>query len=228
MNRLQFFLLAGPNGAGKSTYSIDFVPENVFYFNGDEIYAELLRRYPNYDPEKLKGGVPSRLEKEIDVALSQKKDFAFESNFSTDMAAEITKIFKDAGYQTNLIYFGLDDINLAASRVTDRVALGKHDVSPEDIKFNFDEGIIRVNNHFSLFDVIRFVDTKNLGTAQTIALYQHDTASCQIRITAAKWFNIYFSDNLKKYANNKASKLAQIKKPQIQINPPKKGRGFRR
>jgi len=228
MNRPQFFLLAGPNGAGKSTYSGDFIAENVFYFNGDEIYAELLRRYPNYDPEKLKGGVPSRLEKEIETALSLKKDFAFESNFSTDMAAQVTKIFRDGGYQTNLIYFGLDNISLATSRVTDRVALGKHDVSPNDIKFNYHEGIIRVNKHFNLFDVIRFVDTTSLGVPISIAFYLNDNASCQIMNQTIKWFNTYFSDNLKKYANDRAKKITQIKKQQIQISPPKKGRGFRR
>ncbi|WEK70273.1 MAG: zeta toxin family protein [Candidatus Chryseobacterium colombiense] len=228
MSRPQFFLLAGPNGAGKSTYSSDFIPENVFFFNGDELYAELQRRYPNYDPEKLKGGVPSRLEKEIDAALSLKKDFAFESNFSTDMAALITKTFKDAGYQTNLIYFGLDNISLATSRVTDRVALGKHDVSPHDIKFNYDEGIVRVNEHFNLFDIIRFVDTTSLGVPIAVAFYLNDSANCQIMNNSIQWFNTYFSDNLKKCAKNRAEKLSQIKKQQIQINPPKKGRGLRR
>ncbi|WP_153391679.1 zeta toxin family protein [Chryseobacterium vaccae] len=228
MSRPQFFLLAGPNGAGKSTYSGDFIPENVFYFNGDEIYAELLRRYPNYDPEKLKGGVPSRLEKEIETALSLKKDFAFESNFSTDMAAQITKIFIDAGYQTNLIYFGLDNINLATSRVTDRVALGKHDVSPNDIKFNYDEGVKRVNENFELFNIIRFVDTTSLGVPISIAYYLKDNTSCQIINKDIQWFNTHFSDSLKKYVKNRAEKLAQIKKSQIQINPPKKGKGFRR
>ncbi|KYH07812.1 hypothetical protein A1704_03865 [Chryseobacterium cucumeris] len=228
MSRPQFFLLAGPNGAGKSTYSGDFIPENVFYFNGDEIYAELLRRYPNYDREKLKGGVPSRLEKEIETALSLKKGFAFESNFSTDMAAQVAKIFRDADYQTNLIYFGLDNISLATSRVIDRVALGKHDVSANDIKFNYDEGIIRVNKHFDLFDIIRFVDTASVGVPLSIAFYLNDNANCQIMNKNIQWFNTYFSDSLKKYAIDRAEKLTQSKKQQIQIKPPKKGRGFRR
>jgi len=52
---------------------------------GDLVYAELLLKYPNYDPEKLKGGVPARLEKERDEAISHDKDFAFESNYSNDL-----------------------------------------------------------------------------------------------------------------------------------------------
>jgi len=74
----QFFILAGPNGAGKSTYGDEHVPKGTHIFNGDQVYAELLQKYPDYDPEKLKGGVPARMEKERDGAIAQSRDFAFE------------------------------------------------------------------------------------------------------------------------------------------------------
>lgn len=93
----QFFILAGPNGAGKSTYGREHVPPGTHIFDGDLVYAELLQRYPNYDPEKLKGGVPARLEKERDEAIATSRDFAVESNYFNDLAIELTETFKNAG-----------------------------------------------------------------------------------------------------------------------------------
>ena len=67
------------------------MPKGTHIFNGDLVYAELLQKYPDYYPEKLKGGVPSRLETERDEAIAQRRDFAFESNYSNDLAIEITE-----------------------------------------------------------------------------------------------------------------------------------------
>jgi len=117
MVKPQFFIIAGPNGAGKSTYGHQHVPEGTHLFNGDEVYAELLRKYPDYDPVKLQGGVPYRLEKERGEAIALGRDFAFETNYSTDLATEIADTFRNAGYETNLVYFGLDNADAAGMRV---------------------------------------------------------------------------------------------------------------
>jgi ABC-type cobalamin/Fe3+-siderophores transport system ATPase subunit len=66
----QFYIIGGPNGAGKSTLGHLHVIAGTHIFNGDLIYAALLARYPGYDPEKLKGGVPSQPEKDKVEAIS--------------------------------------------------------------------------------------------------------------------------------------------------------------
>lgn len=165
----QFFIIAGPNGAGKSTYVQDFVPEGTFIFNGDLVYADLLKRYPDYDPIKLSGGVPQQLEKDRDESIAKSQNFCFESNYSNDLATQITVLFKAAGYEINLLYFGLDNVEKATSRVISRVALGGHDVEDNDIKFNLEEGIRRVKADLSLYDRIQFVDTSMEPMAAIIA-----------------------------------------------------------
>ena len=192
----QFFILAGPNGAGKSTYGHEHVLEGTHIFNGDLVYAELLQRYPDYDPEKLKGGVPSRLEKERDEAIAQRRDFAFESNYSNDLAIEITETFKNAGYETNLIYFGLDDVETAAIRVDTRVALGGHYISTEEIIFNYEEGIKRVKENMSRYDRVQFVDTGIKGIAPVIAYYLKESGKHALLNPNVTWFNSQFSDKL--------------------------------
>lgn len=73
--------------------------------------------------------------------------------------------FKTAGYQTQLVYFGLDNIEKAVSRMRLRVELG-HDLPDDVIRFNMEEGIKRVQADLGLYDVIRFVDIKRIKEHQ--------------------------------------------------------------
>ena len=150
MNKIpEFFILAGPNGAGKSTNGHSLVSPSLPIFNGDLVFAELIKRYPDTEPARLQGGVAHALEEARDKAIALKADFAFESNYSSDMASEISQRFKEAGYKTTLVYFGLDSVKSSALRVTERNELGGHNVTPDVIKYNFDEGIKRVHKIFS-------------------------------------------------------------------------------
>src|SRR5260370_39174767 len=103
-----------PNGAGKSTNGPLFVPKSLLIFNGDLVFGDLVKRYPHIEPERLQGGVAKAQEDSRDKALASKSDFAFESNYSSDMASEISQKFREAGYKTTLIYFGLDSLKSSA------------------------------------------------------------------------------------------------------------------
>lgn len=50
------------------------------------------------------GTVISSLMKEKEEAISQNKNFAFETNFSTDLPVNLVQDFKDAGYKISLTY----------------------------------------------------------------------------------------------------------------------------
>jgi len=208
--RPQFFILAGPNGAGKSTYGHEHVPKDTIIFNGDLVYAELLQKYPDYDPEKLKGGVPARLEKERDEAIAQRRDFAFESNYSNDLAIEITDTFKKAGYETNLIYFGLDAVETAAIRVDTRVALGGHFIGTDEIIFNYQEGIKRVRENMHRYDRVKFVDTGIRGIAPVIAYYLKENGKHAVLNSNIDWFNSQFNDRLLEIAIQRVNELSTL------------------
>lgn len=188
----QFFIIAGPNGAGKSTYVRDFVPGGTFIFNGDLVYADLLKRYPGYDPGLLGGGVAAQLDKDRDESIAAKKDFCFESNYSNDLATEITQTFKAAGYEVNLIYFGLNNLEAATSRVQTRVAMGGHNITDLDIKHNFEDGIIRLIGDLSLFDRIQFIDTSVKQSATIIAYSSKNDKSYHLIHEDVPWFKKNF------------------------------------
>jgi hypothetical protein len=52
-------------------------------------------QYPQIEVERLAGGVAVALEKARDKAIADKANFAFESNFSNDMAIDITLAMPD-------------------------------------------------------------------------------------------------------------------------------------
>ncbi|QNL49748.1 hypothetical protein H8S90_24070 [Olivibacter sp. SDN3] len=165
------------------------------------------QKYPDYDPEKLKGGVPTRLENERDEAIAQRRDFAFESNYSNDLAIEITDTFKKAGYETNLIYFGLDDVETAAIRVDTRVRLGGHFIETDEIIFNYEEGIKRVKDNMHRYDRVKFVDTGIKGIAPVIAYYYQNGKHAVLNSNIG-WFNSQFNDRLLEVAIQRISELS--------------------
>jgi len=77
------------------------------------------------------------------------------------MATEMVKLFKSEGYKTTLIYFGLDSLIESRLRVKQRTVEGGHDVKPDVLKYNFDEGPKRVSRDLPLFDIVVFADLRN-------------------------------------------------------------------
>jgi predicted ABC-type ATPase len=192
------FIVAGPNGAGKSTFAGMYLPHEVQLFNGDAVFASLQKTYPNLSTERLSGGVAVALEKARDLALAEPKSFAFETNYSTNLAQEMVRLFKEKGYNCNLIYFGLDNIFESSARVNNRVKLGGHDVSKEIIVYNFDEGVKRIKKDLPLFDNIEFVRTDYEKPIEIIAIINHSNKYKAVWVNGVSWFDEHFRQTFEK------------------------------
>jgi predicted ABC-type ATPase len=192
-----FTVVAGPNGAGKSTLKDEFIRPGTYYFDGDIVFAHFANKYPLLSAEQLEGGVAGTLEKLINEAIEKRKDFTFETNFSSDMATNITKKFKENNFIVNLIYVGIDSLNDCKNRVENRVAFGGHNVSDNQIEFNYHEGINRVAENLSLFDNIAFVDNMKVGRSKIVALSKKGMIK-SIVDENCKWFNNHFKSPFEK------------------------------
>lgn len=224
--KLRFFIIAGPNGAGKTSFGQAFVPRDVPIFNGDLVFEELIKRYPLVDPERLKGGVPLALEKARDKAIMEKRDFAFETNFSSDLTLELAEHLREEGYLINLIYFGLNDPDFAESRVKTRISLGGHDIPRETIRFNYSEGIKRIIDCLPLFDSISFIST--ILKPQVVASFDKSSMSYTVFDKTVAWFKEHFQPNVEKIVQQLPFKLTDKAKPeeQIRTRSRRKGRGI--
>jgi len=76
---------------------------------------------------------------------------------------------------------------------------GGHHVSLDTIKFNFEEGIKRVNESLSLFDNILFVDNSTeKGESIIVALYSKSINSKIIEKNDCTWFQTHFQASFDK------------------------------
>ncbi len=187
--RPEFTVIAGPNGAGKSRLCPFYV--SIKSFDGDKLALNLRKEHPDWPEHWISGTVASELEKQKNHALEQKKDFAFETNFSNEMVVNMIEEFKNAGYKVSLCYFGLYSEDESVSRVILRSQTGGHDVSDEVIRFNFTEGLKNAKEHLDLFENITFVDG-NSDFGRIVALHIGKNGKHEVTNDPPLWFKEHF------------------------------------
>ena len=187
--RPELTIVAGPNGAGKSRLCPFYV--SPASFDGDKLMLDLRRAHPNWPDRWIDGTVASELERQKAEALQQQKDFAFETNFSSDMVLRRIQDFRETGFKVSLAYFGLYSEEESVSRVIHRVQTGGHDVADEVIRFNFNEGLRNVRQHLHLFDNITFVDG-NSEYGKIIALHISKSRTHKVVDNPPLWFKEQF------------------------------------
>lgn len=187
--RPEFTVIAGPNGAGKSRLCPFYVSAKSF--DGDKLKLDLCREHPDWPDRWVSGTVASLLDQQKSEALEQQKDFAFETNFSSDMVLRMINEFRSAGFKISLCYFGLYSEDECVSRVIHRVQTGGHDVADDIIRFNFHEGLKNTQNSLHLFDNITFIDG-NSDYGHIIALHIGKSQTHKVVDNPPLWFKEQF------------------------------------
>lgn len=100
--RPEFAVIAGPNGAGKSKLSSYYI--HCDSFDGDLLALNLRKEHPEWQEHWISGTVAGELQRQKDNAISLRKDFAFETNFSNDLILNMIDEFKEAGYKISLFW----------------------------------------------------------------------------------------------------------------------------
>lgn len=155
----ELFVIAGPNGAGKSLFSSVIAKTELEVFDGDKHITVLRQQYPETGSDILQNWVNENPFKEAkENAIKLRKNFAFETNFSSEDPTKSLKEFKSVGYKTNLIFIGMQSIEECIQRVTLRVKAGGHKVLEESIIYNFEHGYRNLYEHCHEFDMVTLYD----------------------------------------------------------------------
>lgn len=206
----QLMVFAGPNGAGKSTLSATMLADGTPIFDGDKEFAKLKQRFDATDSGTLYDAVNGHIfEAWKNEQLLAKSDCAFETNFRSVAVMNTVSQFKRQGYETTLFWFALPEIKDAIERVELRVLSGGHQVSLENIKTNFTEGLKNLKQFFKDFDHVRFY--QNIAQANNeleISHYLTLEKGMIIKQTATlpDWLN-FTQDTSQKKKLNKGLKL---------------------
>lgn len=140
------YIIAGCNGAGKTTASFTILPEVLNckeFVNADEIAKGL----SPFQPEKVAFEAGRIMLNRINKLLANDEVFAFETTLATKSYKAKIASAQKKGYNVILLFFWLEDVDLAIERVKTRVQEGGHNIETEVIKRRYTNGIT------NLFDI---------------------------------------------------------------------------
>jgi predicted ABC-type ATPase len=141
------YIISGCNGAGKTTASFTILPEMLDckeFVNADEIAKGL----SPFQPESVSFQAGRIMLERIDELTNSGVDFAFETTLTTLSYLNTIKLAKEKCYSVTLLFFWLNDVNLAIERVKTRVNEGGHNIPEETIRRRYFRGIYNLSNKF--------------------------------------------------------------------------------
>lgn len=140
MKEKNLYIIAGCNGAGKTTASFTILPEIIMckeFVNADEIAKGL----SPFQPEKVSFEAGRIMLKRIKELLNENESFGFETTLSTKSYKNKILNAKQKGYTVSLLFFWLNNVDLAKERVKTRVKEGGHNIPNKVIERRYIKGI---------------------------------------------------------------------------------------
>lgn len=147
MEEKNLYIIAGCNGAGKTTASFTILPEILNckeFVNADEIAKGL----SPFQPEKVSFEAGRIMLERINELLNENESFAFETTLAARIYKQKVLEAKKKGYCITLVFFWLQNVELAKERVKTRVLEGGHNIATRIIERRYFKGI---KNLFDLY-----------------------------------------------------------------------------
>jgi predicted ABC-type ATPase len=157
----QLLVIGGPNGAGKSTFSKDLSAEGALIYDADIVKAQLSVKFPDLPDESIYYAIEQDYLDNIDTALKLRQHFTLETNFRDAELLNTVTRFKEAGYDTTLVYMCLRSVEQSMDRVNRRVRNGGHFVDNNSVSYNFNIGLKNLEYFANRFDNIEVIDVSN-------------------------------------------------------------------
>lgn len=158
-----FYLIVGPNGAGKSELTKAIVREDTVIINGDKIAME---------SPKFQDAV-TKVDNLLKGALILNSPISFETNFlDPEQTRNVYLPFKDKGFELELVYIGLQDLEESTIRISTRVEKGGHNIVPLNAEFSFHYSKMNSLKYAADFNKITIIDNPvDQSVRQTDVLY---------------------------------------------------------
>lgn len=169
--RKKLYIIAGCNGAGKTTASFNILPSILDckeFVNADEI----ARGLSPFQPEKVALEAGRIMLQRIDELLNSGEDFAFETTFATRSFRNTVLKAKERGYIVTLLFFWLENQELAIERVKTRVSEGGHNIPKETIRRRYIAGLKNLFEIYIPFCDRNFVFNNSRINPQKIFKYE--------------------------------------------------------
>lgn len=146
-------IVAGPNGSGKTTTTLQLLDsewsDDSLYINPDNIAQETFGDWNS--PKAVLSAARLATEKRYEC-LMQRKDFVFETVFSSDEKLEFVRKAKAAGFFIRFFFVCTNDPTINAKRIAQRVMEGGHEVPISKIISRYYKSIANAAQAIELVD----------------------------------------------------------------------------
>ena len=186
----RMYIIAGCNGAGKTTVSFTILPEILDcreFVNADEI----ARGLSPFQPEKVSFEAGRIMLHRIKELLGKNENFAFETTLATKSYKSKIIGAQNNGYKVTLLFFWLQNVELAINRVKVRVEEGGHNIETDVIIRRYKNGIK------NLFEIYMPIVDETLIFDNSIG--QPELIAEKTKVSALKILNETKFDQLKTY-----------------------------
>lgn len=134
------YIVAGPNGAGKTTFAREFLPNYADcknFVNADLIAAGV----SPFAPEMAAFRAGKLMLKEIELLAKSRHDLGFEATLAGRSYLSLLRDLKGKKYNITIFFLWIPTVEVAISRIRDRVLKGGHNVPEVDVRRRFGRSI---------------------------------------------------------------------------------------
>lgn len=170
-------IIAGPNGSGKSTFTRNTRESlNVPFIDPD---AEARKIRPEA-PELAAVAAGKQAIKLARNYLDNNQIFAVETTLSGNTYLKMMREAKQKEWEVNLIYIGIDNVEVNIDRVAQRVAQGGHNVPIEDIKRRYERSLQNLPTALQLADNVSIYDNSSPAGHQNLLTIENGRINQQV------------------------------------------------
>jgi predicted ABC-type ATPase len=137
---MDLYIIAGPNGVGKTTFAREFLPNyaNCKNFVNADLIAQAMAPF---SPETAAMRAGRMMLDEMRALAEKRASFAFETTLSGRSYMVWLRKMRKQGYKIHFFFLWVKAVDLALSRVQERVLRGGHDIPELVIRRRFDRSI---------------------------------------------------------------------------------------
>lgn len=132
-------VIAGPNGAGKTTFATEYLLAEAGiprFVNADLIASGL----SPFEPSSVSFRAGRLMLEMINELTERAESFAIETTLSGGLYQRWISLWQEVGYYVELHFLYLNSVDLALSRVMERVRSGGHNVPDEIVRRRYKKG----------------------------------------------------------------------------------------
>lgn len=162
------FIFAGANASGKSTFISTLYANGLLageFINPDKILKEELQLEESVENYQKAFNIG---EERRERCLREKRDIVIETVYSTKDKIDYVERLKKEGYQTTLIYTGVESEQINALYLVNRVLKGGHDVPIRKLIDRRIRSFLNASESLHLYDCAIFVDNSMPGETPVV------------------------------------------------------------